>query len=133
MKIPNGELRRLNRFFFAVLEDVSNVYGVAPGLILNARRKSRRGGDIVGARHTLATTMRAYVHQRGKGSGLRFEFYPDGLPRGVSPISFPNVAEWLGLDHSTLVHGSHRAEKARVLPFPKKILAVADKSFSAGA
>lgn len=127
MKIPKDELRQLNRFFFAVLETVSNEYGTAPGLILNRHKKSRRGGcDVVGARHALATTLRAYVQQICEGSSAdrtcRFVYHRHGLPAGVKPISFPRLAEWLGVDHSTLVVGSHRAEDARVFGFPENFL-----------
>lgn len=120
MVIPESEWRTLNRFFFLVLEEVSVKYGAPPGCILNAKKHSRLGGDIVAARHTLAATMRAYISQWKDGNTFRFQYWLEGIPDGKTPISYPNLGEWLGLDHSTLVYGAQKAGCAVVLPIAEK-------------
>ena len=82
---------------------VAEECNILPGELVNPRRKSPA---ITEAREVFVAVWRQNVGQRYAGKGLweaRIFLVDEPHPDGWEPISFPNLARVLGMDHSALV------------------------------
>lgn len=93
--------------FMAELRRVWLQYGVPPGAVLNRLRKPR---PVSRARMDLAVALREKLGQRFRDGRVTVRAFPDGIPDGWRPASFPVLGGVLGLDHSTLVLAYARAK-----------------------
>jgi len=96
--------RWVHRHFFEVLTRIAEQTDVPIGTILNTRRRAQTGGPnerLTTARGMLVEEMRGHVGRPDRLS--TYSYYPEGLPEGYLPISYPDLARFVGCDHSSLV------------------------------